>query len=168
MSIIVCHPAEYGCIESSLRRQSESPINVAWPGNVLLDLPQSVIDLDNGLIRPSESRNCTWCLQEDHRAINCPAMKVAISSLPSTDNGIFRCKKCGMMNNHPTAICSTDESYGYSRPAVSSGSSSTSWLKNVKCHGCGIYGHQVRQCKTQVCPMCNEIGHSYLDCPKYD
>ena len=46
MSVIKCHACGFGILDTSKRKSDKSPFNVAWEGNLALNLPQSVLDLD--------------------------------------------------------------------------------------------------------------------------
>ena len=158
MSKIRCHESKYGVIETSLSKAKLSVINVVWQGHRVLELPSEVDELDSGEVRPSESRICTWCLQDGHKAYKCPYL----GSMPKEDNGIYQCKKCGAINSHPAARCDTDVSYGYAR---GSESSSSTWTESsMKCRECGGWGHRARFCPEVIVNRCNSKGHIASDC----
>ena len=162
MSKIRCHESRYGVIETSLSKAKLSVINVVWQGHLLLELPSDAEELESGEVRQSESRICTWCLQDGHQAYKCPLMKRYLGSMPKEDNGIYRCKKCGAINGHPAGRCGTDVSYGYARG--SEGQSSTWTEPSMKCRQCGGWGHRARFCPEVTCSRCNGKGHIAIDC----
>ena len=164
MSKIQCHEATYGVIESSMAKAKISVINVVWQGHLLLELPSDIDELDSGEVRPSESRICTWCLQDGHQAYKCPSMKRHLESMPKEDKGIYRCRKCNAINSHPSECCDTDVSYGYARGSESQ--SSTHAGPPVKCRECGRWGHRWAFCPDVDCHRCGEKGHIGWNCPR--
>ena len=83
----------------------------------IIDTPQSAINLDSGLVRPSESRMCSWCLDNGHPALEWSLSKGTKKSLvaKARGDGLYRCERCEAINTHLTKIRPRPADYGFSR-----------------------------------------------------
>jgi hypothetical protein len=166
MSIIVCHPSNRGVVESNPIRLTGSPIGMVWQRHLLLETPQDVIDLDDDKIRMSESRVCTWCLEEGHKAIECKLLEMHLKSLPKDKGGIYRCERCQAINQHLTKRCPRASDYGYGRSSGSSDRQPSTGDSSAfrRCKECGELGHLQRTCPKVICFKCDRRGHLAFEC----
>ena len=112
-------------------REHRSPIEMVWPSPTLIDTPQSAINLDPRLVRRSESRMSSWCVDDGHPALEGSLLKGTKKSLVAEgENGMYRCGRRHAIDTHTTKNCPRPSDHGYSRGSTTSSVPKPPW----KCH----------------------------------
>ena len=95
----------------------------------IMDTPPDVIDSDSEAVKTSETRTCTWCLDDGHLAADCTLLERMRQSLAAKGEGDIH-------------SCPRPSDYGCSRGSAPYDAP----RPHPRCHECGRIGPIARFC----------------------